>query len=147
MLERSDSSMSDFPVDEGNLSFSDDECSSLFITQSSFNSISTQDVDDAVDFFGVTDMSFSENDLKVTGHLSVLSQESEEMCEHMFNFTPSETDNSWPVDNDCAPFKVTRNADGKHFTVGSNVNGTENVATDAIGNVTEVSHQLEHDMK
>ena len=72
MLERLDSSMSDFPVDKGNLSFSDNECSSLFITQSSFNSISTQDLDDAVDFFGVADMSFGENDSKVTADLSVL---------------------------------------------------------------------------
>ena len=115
--------MSDFPVDEGNLSFSDDECSSLFITQSSFNSISTVDVDDAVDFFGVADMSFGENDLKVAGDLSVLSQESEEMCGHVFNFMSGETNNSWSVDNNCAPFKVTRNADGKQFTVSSNVSG------------------------
>ena len=139
--------MSDFPVDKGNLSFSDDECSSLFITQSSFNSISTQDVDDAVDFFGVADMSFGGNDSKITGELSVLSQKSEEMCGCVFDFMSGETDNSWSVDNDCAPFKVTRNADGKQFTVGSNVSGNENIASDGIGNVTEVSDQLEHDMK
>ena len=89
--------------------------SDLFITQSSFNSISTQDVDDAVDFFGAADMSFGENDLKVTGDLSVLSQESEEMCGYVFDFTSGKTDKSWSVDNDCAPFKVTRNADGKHL--------------------------------
>ena len=146
-MERLDSSMSDFPVDEGNLSFSVHEYSSLFITQSSFNSISTQDLDDAVDFFGVADMSFGENDSRVTGDLSVLYQESEEMCGRVFDFTSGETDNSWSVDNNCAPFKVTRNADGKQFTVGSNVSGTENVASEGIGNVTEVSNQLEHDMK
>ena len=35
----------------------------------------------------------------------------------------------------------------KQFTVGSNVSGTENVASEGIGNVTEVSDQLVHDMK
>ena len=35
------------------------------------------------------------------------------MCGHVFDFPSGETDNSWSVDNDCAPFKVTRNADGK----------------------------------
>ena len=69
------------------------------------------------------------------------------MCGHVFDFPSGETDNSWSVDNNCAPFKVTRNADGKQFIVGSNVSGTENVASEGIGNVTEVSDQLVHDMK
>ena len=42
--------MADCPVDANNLSFSDDEYSSLFITQSTFCAVDTQDVVEAVDF-------------------------------------------------------------------------------------------------
>ena len=43
--------MAECPVDENNLSFSDDEYNSLFITQNSFRDVNTQDVVDAVDYF------------------------------------------------------------------------------------------------
>ena len=40
------------------------------------------------------------------------------MCERVFDFTSGDTDNSWLVTNDKAPFKVVRNSDGKEFIVG-----------------------------
>ena len=43
--------MDKFPVDENNLSFSDDDGDSLFITQSSFRDIDTQVAVDAADYF------------------------------------------------------------------------------------------------
>ena len=42
---------SEYPFDEKNLSFSDDDASSLFITQSTFSNVNTQQVSNAVDFF------------------------------------------------------------------------------------------------
>ena len=42
--------MADCPVDENNLSFSDDEYDSMFLTQSTFRDVKTQDVVEAVEF-------------------------------------------------------------------------------------------------
>ena len=44
------SNMADCAVDENNLSFSEDEYSSVFITQSTFHAVDTQDVVEMVDF-------------------------------------------------------------------------------------------------
>ena len=40
-----------FPVDEHNLSFSDEEAARLFITQSTFHNVDTQEADSVADFF------------------------------------------------------------------------------------------------
>ena len=141
--------MADFRVDEANLSFSGDEdASSLFITQSSFSNISTQEVDEAVDFFGgLENVSFDDKNDDKTGNvdteLASLSQKSEEMCRRVFDFTSGEKDNSWSVQNDVAPFIVTRNCDGQEFTVGNN----EINVTDGQDHSYDVSDELKQDMK
>ena len=68
-------SMSDFPVDEGNLSFSGyEEAASLFITQNTFTEVSTQEVNDAINFIGgLDDISFGDN-VGTSGDLAKLSQ-------------------------------------------------------------------------
>ena len=55
--------MFEFPVDEGNLSFSDDDSSNIFITQRTFQDVTTQEVDNAMDLFGLIDAGVGDNSL------------------------------------------------------------------------------------
>ena len=49
---------SNFPVNELNVSFSDEDVSSLFITQSTFRDVDTQEVNEAADFFDNFEMMY-----------------------------------------------------------------------------------------
>ena len=136
-------------MDEGNLSFSGDEdAANLFITQSSFNSVSTQDVNDALDFFAdENDFSFGDDSVKIAEEMSKLSQNSEEMCGRIFDFTGEQHDNGWSVANDLAPFHVTRKSDGQQFIVGKK---SEESAADVFEDLhvlPNISRELENDLK
>ena len=124
--------MSNFPVDERNVSFSDDDdgAANLFITQSSFNNICIQDVDDAVDFFGLGDISTGDNSASINAELGKLSQVSEDMCDSIFNFISGEVDNGWKIENDCAPFKAIKHNTGEQVMVGKDeINAGKNDST------------------
>ena len=141
--------MSDFPVDKKNLSFSDDDegAANLFITQNSFNSICTQDVDDAVDFFGLGDISTGDNSAFVNAELGKLSQVSEDMCDRMFDFTSGEVDNGWKIENDCAPFKAIKNNTGEEVMVGNSSKELNVENRDGINVGKNDSSNLEQDLK
>ena len=109
--------MADFPVDQLNLSFSEGECKNLFITQSTFRDINAQDVEDALEYFkDFSDVSFGELKGQEAIDLTKMSQESNDMCDKIFDFS-DDHDNGWSVLNDNVPFIVTRKSDGKVFTV------------------------------
>ena len=109
--------MGDYPTDQLNLSFSGDECENLFVTESTFHEVNNQDVEDAVKYLNdFTDMSFGDCKALETIDLTNLSQESGSLCGKIFDFT-DDHDNSWSVLNENAPFIVSRNSDGKVFTV------------------------------
>ena len=137
-----------FPVNESNLSFSDDDANALFITQSSFSDVKTQDVEEAVNFLGgLGDVSFGEIEDKSVIDVTVLSQKSEEMCEKIFDFAEDE-DNCWSVSIQENPIIVTRNSDGKTFAVGPD--GTKNNVCQEYENnsvLPPISRELERDLK
>ena len=114
----------DFPVDEHNLSFSDEEAARLFITQSTFHNIDTQEAYSAADFFDnlSVDMQFGES-LEVQNHdlaNIAASIENEDWREHndvqYFDFS-SDVDNGYSVSTQ-EPFVLTRHHDGAKFVVG-----------------------------
>ena len=108
--------MSEFPVDAKNLSFSDDdEYNDLFITQSTFSEVSTQQEQDALEYIGkLSDDKVGE---MVGSECGQLSQKSEEMCSKVYDFS-EDHDNGWSVSTQNNPIIVTRNSDGEKFTVG-----------------------------
>ena len=124
---------SNFPVDCGNLSFSDndEDASSLFITQSTFRDINTQDVNEAAEFFdGLGDVSLSEvteserNDLEKLSE-EVAKQKQDEMCSRIFDFS-DDIDNGYTVSTQDNPIIVTRKSDGMQVVVPANKSkGTE----------------------
>ena len=109
-----------FPVDENNLSFSDDDVSSLFITQSTFHDISTQVVSEAVDFLDGLSGELSTGE--VTNVMNKDSGElSEDWCDHKsvqyFDFS-HDVDNGYEVSTQ-ELFILTCHYDGKQFVVNS----------------------------
>ena len=91
----------------------------MFLTQNSFNNVNTQDVEQAVVYFG----DFSEffcNEVVQEEIVKTLqlSPTSEKMCDKVFNCCGDEVDNGWSVSTQDSPIVVTRNSDGKQFTVG-----------------------------
>ena len=87
---------SDFPVDGNNLSFSDEEDNSIFIMQSTFLDVNTQQVDDAIDFFS-GDLAISKSlDVQDKDLNNILDEHDDEMCEKVFDFL-EDTDNGWSV--------------------------------------------------
>ena len=136
--------MADFPVDEKNLSFSDDdEYQNLFIMQSSFKNVTTQEVEDAVGYFdGLGDVSLSDNNL-VTDELNKLSPKTERMCHKVFDFS-EDVDNSWSVSTQDANFLVTHNYDGQSFIIGGD---SKHDDSDGKSDVIIVSDELEKDLK
>ena len=137
-----------FPVNESNLSFSDDDGNALFITQSSFSDVKTQDVEEAVNFLsGIGNVSFGEIEDKSAIDVNVLLQRSEEMCEKIFDFAEDE-DNGWSVSTQENPILVTRNSDGKAFTLGPD--GTKNDLCQEYEDksvLLPLSRELERDLK
>ena len=139
----------DCPVDEWNLSFSDDDdMASIFITQSSSRDVSTQQVNDAIEFLdGLEDGSLSEllvgekNDLKEV----IEQQRQDAMCEKVFDFS-DDYDNSYTVSTQDNPIIVTRKSDGKVFTVG---NGKPQEAEHIIeiNSALPAMYDAEHDLK
>ena len=135
--------MAEFPVDENNLSFSDDEYQNLFITQSSFKNVSTQEVEDTVGYFdSLGDVSLSDNN-SVRDELNKLSPKTEEMCRKVFDFS-EDVDNGWSVSTQDANFLVTRNYDGQSFMVGGD---TKHDESDGKNDVIIVNDELEKDLK
>ena len=109
-----------FPVDEGNLSFSFEDDDKLFLTQSSFSDVSTQDVEHAVDFLGgLEDSSLAEVTSNEVKEVEQLSQKSEEMCGRVFDFTEGEVDNGWSVASQSSQLVAIRHSDGKEVVVGA----------------------------
>ena len=136
----------DFPVDVANLSFSDDEAmASLFITQSTFNSVTTQQVNDAVDFLdGLGDVSVGDTN---NGQLNRVSEEEkqDEMCEKIFDFS-DDYDNGYRVSTQDDPILVTRKSDGKVFTVGdSKATVAEHIID--INSALPANYDAEKDLK
>ena len=140
--------MSDFPVDELNLSFSGDEYENLFITQSSFNNVTTQDVSDAVEYFNdLGEVSFGDSTNVESGDLSKLSPKTERMCGKVFDFS-DDVDNSWSVSTQDFPIVVTRNSDGKQFLFGDDDSKVINVTVnDEEKSKIVESKELEQDLK
>ena len=77
-----------FPVDKGNLSFSDDDYGNLFISQSKVSTFNTQDANSAVDFFSnLDDVPLSEPQMKVKEDLSKIGEvDDDDMCNTIFDF-------------------------------------------------------------
>ena len=104
---------------------SDEDASQLFITQSSFREVETQEAEEAVDFFeGLGDVSVSDSSILTARDLAKLHSynvDQNEMCSKIFDFSEGPLNNGWTVqsqDNADDPFIVTRNNDGKQFVVG-----------------------------
>ena len=134
--------MEKFPVDDLNLSFSgDEEASQLFLTQSSFSEVSTQQVDDAISFLESLDNGFpQENAISLSPHAV-------EMTEREFNFRSGDADNGWSVTGDEAPFKVTRHSDGEVFVVGQEKEKSVEEAYEEIQVIPPINRELESHLK
>ena len=116
---------SDFPVDCGNLSFSDNDndAASLFITQSTFKDVSTQDVNDATDYIeGLGNVTLSEisgnedKDIQKLAKELQAAEHQDAMCSHIFDFS-NDVDNGYIVSTHDDPIIVTRKSDGKKIVV------------------------------
>ena len=139
--------MSEFPVNGRNLSFSDEdeEAAQLFITQNSFSNVTTQKVNDAIDFIGGLDGGIlDQSEVRNEGTTPLLSQNAEAMCEKVFDFVGEQKDNGWVVENDAAPFIVTRKSDGEKFIVGVSNDAKLFEERSAIA---PLSHELENYLK
>ena len=133
---------SNFPVDENNLSFSDDDASSLFITQSTFRDINTQEVSDAVEFFdNITgDMSCGDNSNVQKDDLADITIPEDwrdHKSVHYFDFS-NDIDNGYDVSSQ-EPYVLTRHYDGKKFVVGDSSSCEIDKADDSTvdGNVRQ----------
>ena len=113
--------MSEIHVDEGNLSLSDSDDNSIWVTQSSFDNVNTQDVEDAVSYF--------DNIVELPGHggkvvncenLNKHEVEIKEWAEgesvQLRDFS-SDIDNGYDVSTQ-PPYVMTRKFDRKKFIVG-----------------------------
>ena len=136
-------------VNELNLSFSGDEYDSMFITQSTFRDISTQDVEDADDFF--SDL----GEVVVTEHSAMERQDFEnavrsnqdEMCEWIFDFK-SDVDNGLSVSTQEDPIIVTRHSDGEKFEIGASKESDRNSSKfDNDGSKQVGNKQMDVDLK
>ena len=117
-----------FPVDEGNLSFSADEYEDLFIMQSTFSNADTQQIQNAMESFGDFDGFLRSETIELDkSDFNDMSKKSrdDEMCEKVFDFS-GQVDNGWSVSTQDDPIIVTRNSDGKKFVVGDEVKGNAN---------------------
>ena len=110
----------DCPVDDLNLSFSGDKGKNLFITQSTFRDVTTQEADDAADFFmDFGDIIVSDTNECERRDLEKLAVEAQnDMCQKIFDFS-NDVDNGWKVSTQENPIIVTRKSDGEQFVVGS----------------------------
>ena len=114
----------DCPIGSGNLSFSDDDYEhEIFISQSTFSNVTTQEATEAAEYFDLFGDMLSpatsgveQNDLLNIGN--EISQE--DMCSKVFDFL-NDHDNGWSVSSQKNPFIVTRNSDGKQFVIGHGV--------------------------
>ena len=138
-----------FTVDELNLSFSGDEGENLFIMQSTFRNVSTQEVESAADFFlDMGDIIASDTNDAEKRDLNKLAMEAQsEMCEQIFDFE-GDTDNGWSVSTQSNPHIVTRHSDGKQFLVGDEHSQKSQLDANVNVNVQQVkSDEMEADLK
>ena len=145
---------SNFPIDDGNLSFSGDEFEGgLFLTQSTFSDVNTQKVEDAVDFLGgLEDVELSELSQggKEEVESAVIVDGNDPMCEKVFDFG-EEVDNGWTVSTQNDPIIVTRNHDGKKFVVDTSDTkhdeGVKMPTFEEMNPLPAISRELEADLK
>ena len=115
---------SNYPVDEGNLSFSDEDGSELFITQSTFRDISVEKNDENDDFFESVSGDVSSGDnpnvqQQDLANLVVPEDWHEHKSLQFFDFS-DQLDNGYEVSTQ-EPFVLTRHYDGKKFVVGDGI--------------------------
>ena len=137
--------MDKFPVDENNLSFSDDDGDSLFITQSTFRNIDTQVVADAVDYFdtlGNAAVGDSPNvqNVDVNGIVNV---EEFDWCDHKdvqyFNFD-GQIDNGYEVNTQDDGYLVKSHADGNEIFIADSANSSDGYSTKPPELSSEILH-------
>ena len=119
------------------LSFSDEDCSSLFITQSSFREINTQDAFVAADYLDTLGNVSSGDSPKLDNDGLT------DWCEHKdvqyFDFTGGEVDNGYDVCTQNEGFVLKSHEDGSVFFVGNCDNtSTGDITKSDIGNSTIV---------
>ena len=142
----------DCPIDSENLSFSDEE-SSIFLTQSSFRDVSTQDLSDAIELFG-EEINVNEQlvveDQDLNNVVSIQEVDEEEMCAKVFDFS-DEVDNGWSVSTQNDPHVVTRNRDGKQFLVGDSDHASDGMSSasqyEDLHVLPNMSKELEQGLK
>ena len=130
--------MADCPVDEQNLSFSDDDYNSLFITQSSFRDVKTQDVVEAVDFMdSLGEFSVGDNsNVEKCDIADVSNVEEFDWCEHedvqYFDFS-GDVDNGYDVSTQDQGYILKSHSDGSEiFVYDSTVHSDGNFTGDTL---------------
>ena len=140
--------MAHFPIDEGNLSFSDNEYGDIFLTQTP--AVDTQRAREASDFLANLDefVLSPVSDNKVKDIEEVVEKSQSEMCEKIFDFS-DDVDNGWSVSTQDNPTIVTRNVDGKSFVMSGNSDGHDKQVQQFMQNdvLPYREKELEEDLK
>ena len=139
--------MDKFPVDENNLSFSDDDGNALFITQSSIRKVNTQDALDAADYFDTLGSVSCRDSPKVeTDELNgILNVEEFDWRDHKdvqyFDFS-EQVDNGYEVNTQDDGYVLRSNATGSEFFVHDGEKTLPSDSTESSAVSSQMSHGI-----